>query len=63
MLFSVLPLAVINPIVFPVENTLTLALIEFKLTDVGLAILPFEVALPMHFVLKPLAYVRFTIRP
>jgi hypothetical protein len=63
MLFSVLPLTFIHPIVLPVEDTLTFALIEFKLTNVGLAILPFEMALPVHFVLKPLAYVGFTIRP
>ena len=63
VLFSCFPFADILAAISPNEGTLTLTLIVNELASVCLAVLPFEFAFAIHFVLAPVARIGFAIRP
>ena len=57
------PAALVLAPIFPDEAALAVALIVLELADVGLAVGPHQVPLPVHLVVHPVAIIFFTVGP
>jgi hypothetical protein len=63
VLLAVLPHAVVDAAVTPLESTLTLSLIVNEVTLVLLAVLPPQNSIAVHLVLLPLSLVGLAVGP